>query len=103
VDKFLADVTRQRARKSAHQAFDLRFAGVAEIDEQSEAEPSRCEIVQHLGAVFGNEFSDSLQLDNDPVVANEIRHITVAERSAFVGQGQRFRDDEWNSTFREFE
>src|SRR5579864_205753 len=53
--------------------------------------------------MLGREFAHSLQLDDDPPEANEVRPVGLIERLAFVGESQHRGGLEGNALSRELD
>src|SRR2546423_632800 len=75
------------------QPFVFEFGVMAEIDQQTHFEAGGVEVVDHLGAVLVSQRGHRLDLDDDFVVAHEVRLVLLFQRPSFVRQRQRLLRD----------
>jgi hypothetical protein len=61
---------------------------VAEIDQQTELEARRAEVIQQLRPMLVGEGRDCFDFNDDLIVADEVRLIDLPESSAAIAQMQ---------------
>jgi hypothetical protein len=64
-----------------HEAFELEFGIVAKVDQEPELKPCGFEIILDLSPMFVRQWTHSLQLKNDLVVANEVWLVPGLKRA----------------------
>ncbi len=87
----------------SHDAFDLRFRVMAEVDQQAEFQARRLEVVLNLRAVLVSQFRHGFQFHDDLVVADEVGLVFRAQRTVFVFQSQRHLGHEGNALQAQFD
>ena len=83
-------------------AFVLQFWVMTKVNEETELEMAGLQVVQDLSAMLIRQLADSLQLDNDFLVADKIGKVFLVEDSTSILEGQSWQGDRWNMRMLEF-
>ena len=75
---------------------------MAKVDENPKFKPAGFQVIENLSAMLVSEFGESLQLDDDFVVADKIGKIFLVENSASILTGQPRLRDCWDAAIVEF-